>query len=320
MMKNKKIHSSKSLFIRTSCALCGSTDQTDFELLFFANFAVRQIASLFSARRLPDGFHYQLVKCKKDGLVRSNPVLQQRILDRLYRKSVFTYQAEVKNLTKTYLNSLLPTLRKLPKTASILEIGCGSGFVLSGLKKMGYKNVYGVEPSTEAISFAEKSLQKNIEATFFSDNVFPKQKFDFIFLFQTLDHIADPNTFLADCRKKLKKGGYLLSYHHNVESFSAKFFGEKSPIFDIEHTYLYSQLTTKKLFEKHGFKICELYSPKNTVSLFHFFWLLPLPRKLKKWALQITKVKEILNQFNVQLELGNTCVVGKLSSWVVNSR
>lgn len=117
------------------------------------------------------------------------------------------------------------------------------------------------------------------------------------FFFQTFDHISDPNGFLEEYYRILKKGGYILSFNHNIKSFTNQLLREKSPIIDIEHTFLYSPFTIKKIFEKNKFDVIEIKSPTSIISLKHFFWLLPLHKSLKQRILNSKSLflKKILN-------------------------
>ncbi len=292
--------------IQTRCAICG--DLENYKILYKKNFSDRDLNSdVFSARRLPDGSHYQIVKCLKDGLVRSNPVLESEKLTKLYKESKFTYQNETKNLEITYIQSLQEVLGKISKKDNILEVGCGNGFVLEALYKLGYKNVYGVEPGKEAVDKASKDIKKNIVIDILKLGIFKSKKFKLIFFFQTLDHIPNPNEFLNECYKILEEGGYILAFNHNIEGLSSQIMGEKSPIIDIEHTYLYNLKTVKLLFEKHKLTPIKVYSPTNTISLKHFIWLLPLPSLVKNLLLSI----RFLAKFNIKLKLGNLCIIAK---------
>ena len=68
------------------CALCNSSK--DYIVLYKENFKDTDInINTFSARRLPDRVHYQVVRCKNDGLVRSNPVINDSDILALYHKS-----------------------------------------------------------------------------------------------------------------------------------------------------------------------------------------------------------------------------------------
>lgn len=297
--------------IQTPCAICHSYN--NYQIIYHSNFIQENFNSdIFSARRLPDQVHYQVVKCNQDGLIRSDPVLDDDTLSVLYRKSQFTYAGEVNNLATSYLHALQFVLTNLSKKARILEIGCGNGFILAQLYQQGYKNVFGVEPSIDAVKKSSKTIRSQIKINILKKNLFPKEKFDFIFFFQTFDHIANPNDFLYICHNLLKKGGLILSFNHDVNSFSSKLLGEKSPIIDIEHTYLYNSKTITQIFQKHRFKVQKVYSPTNIISFRHFLWLLPLPRTIKKNITRIKKtfVSDILN-ISFPIKLGNICIIAK---------
>lgn len=297
----------KIKYKKTKCPICGTLN--NYEILYKKNFKDSDLnTKIFSARRLPDRKHYQIVKCLKCGLVRSSPITNSKLLGKLYQKSILTYDDEIKNLVDTYFESLKPILKKLSKTASILEIGCGNGFVLEKIYQSGYKNVFGIEPSIDAVNKASKNIKNKIIVNMFKNNLFPKNKFDLIFLFQTLDHISNPNKFIKECHRITKQGGYFLAFNHNVESFSAKILKEKSPIIDIEHTVLYSPKTIKNIFEKNKYIVQKVYSPYNILSLKHLFWLMPLSKNIKQKILSSNSA--ILNK-KIKIQLGNLCLIAQ---------
>jgi len=297
----------KNKLYKTYCPICGS--KKNFKVLYKTNFSLDDLNdTIFSARRIPDKIHYQLVKCKNDGLVRSNPIADHSVLEVLYKKSKFTYQDETDNLTNTYYQALQKVLKNIDKNSKILEIGCGNGFVLKKLYQHGYKNIYGIEPSIDAKNNADKKIANNIITDILKPKLFHKKSFDFIFFFQTFDHIPNPNEFLKLCYSLLKKGGYILSFNHNINSFSSKILKEKSPIIDIEHTYLYNPQTMKLIFENNKFHTVTTFSPNNIVSLRHLVWLFPLTIKLKKKLLE--SKHKVLNKI-IKIKLGNICYIGQ---------
>lgn len=295
----------------TSCPLCGA--KKGYTILYPQNFSFKDFSvDVFSARRLPDRLHYQLVRCNKDSMVRSTPIADMRVLSKLYTQSKFTYEGEVENLTATYIRALKPVLQLLRKNDLIVEVGCGNGFVLEAILQAGFSKVIGVEPSIHAIHKATKKVQKKILNSIFKRSLFIKNAVSFIFIFQTLDHIPEPDKFLRDCYNVIKPGGYMLSFHHNVESYSARLLGEKSPIFDVEHTQLFSHTTSKQLFENAGFEVLSNISPISTVSLKHLCWLFPFPKIIKeRLLLRENWFTRILTTLTIPIPLGNTCIIGK---------
>lgn len=289
-----------------NCPICNSVK--NYQIIYKKNFKISDLnTEIFSARRLPDKIHYQIVKCNKCGLVRSTPTANISHLNKLYEKSLLTYDDEIKNLATTYINTIKPILKTLPKDANILEIGCGNGFVLEKIYSLGYKNVFGVEPSVNATAKTNSKIKKNIITNILKPGLFNKEHFDFIFFFQTFDHIPEPNKFLKECFNLLKPNGKILAFNHNIDGFSSKILKEKSPIIDIEHTFLYSPKTIKTIFRKNGFIIDRIYSPKNTLSFKHLFWLIPMPKNIK---LKILNSKTKILDKEINLKLGNICIEG----------
>lgn len=288
------------------CPICNSSK--NYKIIYKKNFKSSDInTKIFSARRIPDKIHYQLVKCNKCGLVRSTPVVNIENLSSLYEKSLLTYDDEIKNLIISYINSVKPVLQNLSKNSCLLEIGCGNGFVLEAIYKLGYKNVFGIEPSIDAVNKSNPKIRKNIITNILKPGLFKKEKFDFIFFFQTFDHIPEPNKFLKECYNLLRPGGKILSFNHDIDGLSSKILGEKSPIIDIEHTFLFNKETMNKIFQKNKFIVDKVYSPKNSLSLRHLFWLIPIPKNIK---LRVLSSKNKFLDKRVELKLGNICLEG----------
>lgn len=295
----------------TTCALCDA--KRNYRILYEANFKLSDFnEKIFSARRIPDRIHYQIVKCNNDGLVRSNPIISLKTLSKLYVKSSFTYQKELNALSTTYMQAVSGVLQRLKKNSFILEIGCGNGFFLHKLIDHGYQNVWGIEPSIDAIKKANGSIRSKITQGLFKKNIFPPKSVDAIFCFQTLDHIPDPNVFLTNCHSALKDGGVLVLFLHNINSVSAQILREKSPIIDIEHTFLYSPTTLQALLEKHHFSHISTKTPYNYVSIRHVLSLLPIKKTFKQKLLttRSTLIQSIL-AISLWLPLGNMCIVAE---------
>lgn len=291
---------------QSSCAICDR--RGDYQVLYKKNFDTDKHLNteVFSARRIPDKIHGTIVRCKNCGLVRSLEIIDRKQLNKLYKDSHFTYSSMTEKLKETYSLLLNEAEKYVPSKRLFLEIGCGNGFMLEAAKEQGYKKVKGVEPSVEAIAHASKSVKGNIINTILKADTFQKQKFDLICAFQVFDHVPDPNTFLTICRKILKPQGVLLLMNHDVKSFSANIFGESSPIFDIEHTYLYDKLTIQKIVKKNNFQIKKVYSPQAIMSVRYITRLLPLPKKIKE---HLSKLKFSLLDKAIKFYPGNLCVI-----------
>ncbi len=296
----------------TACALC-KTEGNASEL-YPPNFDLGAFnPEVFSARRLPDRIHYRLVRCNACGLVRSDPVADPQTLAQLYAQSSFDYSSELGALRQTYGKYLARLQRLGAKKGSLLEIGCGNGFFLEEALAQGYRSVRGVEPSADAVSRASPAVREFIVCDIARPGLFEPEQFDVICIFQVFDHIADPNTLLEECFRILKHGGLLLIFNHNIEAFSARLLGERSPIIDIEHTYLYSPATLSRLARSHGFEIAHAGPVFNTYSLAYLTRLLPFPAGLKRRVLAALNATP-LARIQLPAPLGNAQVVARKSN------
>ena len=293
----------------TSCAICGTMGNVD-ELYPATLTPDAFTAVVFSARRLPDRIHYRLVTCRACGLVRSDPVLGVDGLAQLYAAATFDYGNEVDGLKATYGRALAAAAEFVPGRAGLLDIGTGSGFVLELAQDSGWSNVHGVEPSRDAIAQARSDIRPRIAAGVMAPGLFEPSSFDAVTMFQVLDHMPDPAGLLEECRRVLRPGGVVLAFNHNVTAWSARLLGERSPIIDVEHTYLYSPDTMRRLFADAGYEVVSVTPARNTYSLSYLAQLLPLPRRQKAVVLSRLRGSR-LGAVQATVPLGNLCLIAR---------
>ena len=292
--------------IYQNCAIC---NKSDYRVVYKENFDLKKInEKIFSARRLPDRIHYRIVQCNNCKLIYSNPVIEYGKIASLYQKSFVSYDEQIENLRETYGYYLKQLDKYRVSKERLLEIGCGNGFFLEEALKQNYGQVYGVEPGKKSVAKANHNLKTYIKEGIFKPSLFHKNFFDVICCFQTLDHIPDPNKIIKECYKILKRGGYMLFLNHDVESLFAKILGEKSPIIDIEHTYLYSHITIKKIFEKHNFKVLKVESALNIHKLAYWIHLMPIPNNIKHLTVKLLKFFK-LDNLTIKIYPGNLVII-----------
>lgn len=267
-------------------------------------------ARVFSARRMPDRVHYRMVTCNACGLVRSDPVAGAELLARLYASSRFDYVEEVESIQATYGRALARVEARSARRNALLEIGCGNGFFLQHALQRGWREVRGVEPSADAVAKAPPELDGAIVQDIMRAGLFAADTFDAVCLFQVLDHISDPAELLEECFAVLRPGGHILAFNHNVHAWSARLLGERSPIVDIEHTYLYSPATMRGIFTKAGFVDVSVRSIRNTYSLAYLAQLAPLPAGVKSTALSHLR-SSTLGRVRLTVPLGNLCLIAR---------
>ena len=239
----------------------------------------------YSARRLPDKVHYRIVKCLRCSLIFSSPIISLKEISKFYKDSLCNYEDQIPYLIKTYLNIIKNIWNKVPKNPKVLEVGCGNGFFLKALKELKFtKNVFGVEPSSKMVLQADPILRNKIKINIFKRNLFPKNSFDLVLCFHTLDHMINPNEFIRGAQFLLKKNGYVVVVVHDTDGLSVKLFGEDSAIFDIEHIYLFNKKTLSEIFLKNKFKVIKVSNLVNTYPVSYWIKMSGLPSVIKRSA------------------------------------
>ena len=148
------------------------------------------------------------------------------------------------------------TYRSVPyyiPNGKILDIGCGLGYYLQMMKKMGWQE-YGVELNQHAVQFAKENLGLNVQKGRFEDAEFPENHFDIITLWHSLEHSVDPKYVLQKAKKYLKPEGSLFLGIPNFNSADHLLFKKYWNGFEIPlHIYHFTPETIKYLLQRAGF-------------------------------------------------------------------
>jgi len=97
----------------------------------------------------------------------------------------------------------------------ILDVACGSGY---GTAMLG---AVGVDVSLEALRYARRHPAPYVAADA-ARLPFADAAFDAVVSFETIEHLADPDRFVAECARVLKPGGRLLVSTPNRELWSPR--------------------------------------------------------------------------------------------------
>ena len=135
-------------------------------------------------------------------------------LVRKYGDNVKSSQQSTSISRDKRLQNLLKNI-DIKKTNSILDFGCGTGYLYNYLNKLKFKGRYtGIDISFEAINFAKKNLKKNKNCDFMLIDILKNKlnrKYDYILINGTFNNNTKNNWFwMKKCLEKLflsaKKG------------------------------------------------------------------------------------------------------------------
>ena len=172
-----------------------------------------------------------------DGVIRNRLEEQEKHLDDLKQEIVF-------------LNALKP--------GKILDIGCGLGYLLSGLNDSWHK--FGVEISYFAAEYAKQ--WGKIFVGGLQDLNFPNNHYDVIVLHHVIEHVKDPIGLIIEIKRILKKGGIILLGTPDFDSGCARLFGNNYRLLnDPTHISLFSNDSMHRFLRDHGFTIDHVEYP-----------------------------------------------------------
>ncbi len=168
-------------------------------------------------------------------------------------EEVNTYYLKNFGITRNELNELF--LEDLDRSIKILEVGSNVGTQLLILQKMGFENLYGIEPSNYAVELS-KSTTKNIniiKGTAF-DIPFKDDYFDLVFTAGVLIHInpTDITKAMGEIYRCTKKFIWGYEYYAN-EYTEIVYRGQKNLLWkaDFAQNYMENFSNLELVKEKH---------------------------------------------------------------------
>lgn len=143
------------------------------------------------------------------------------------------------------------------RPGSLLEIGCGPGFMLHAFQKRGWR-VLGIERSQQVAQIGRQSYGVEITTTEIYD-LDANLRFDLIVVFHVLEHIADPVTLLRECAQRLTGNGRLIIAVPNFASWQARFAGPRWLHLDVpRHLNHFTPATLNRALGKAGLHLREI--------------------------------------------------------------
>lgn len=240
---------------------------------------------------------FKLIKCTGCGLFLLHPTLSKGESAAYYPQEYICYLPAIEDETNcfTRINRYL-ALRKrvqwINRTTrvpgEILDIGCATGILLSGLKKRGWA-CQGVEPDKKASDYARKRFDINIHNGYLEDVNFSENSFDVITMMDVLEHVHDPVSTVVKVYKLLKPGGKFMGSLPNASSWERHIFRSHWAGWEVPRHYrTFNPENLPLFFKKYGFhdiKIMSFTGRHGAFMLSIKFWLKSIKKNdgLKKF-------------------------------------
>lgn len=254
---------------------------------------------------------FYVVRCKACGLFYLNPRLNEsNILDYYARELYDEYSAglgyEIQEPTlRMTFRRFLQNLHKRKLTGGrLLEIGCGSGFLIDEAK-----SYFSYRVATDMSPEAAKKAKTLADEVYCGDlSAVPKSVplFDCVIAFSVIEHIYRPHAFIQEILERLSPHGKLVLATPNIDTLYYKILRKKWPFFiPPEHVCLYSPKTLSTLLEQNHLHDVDCFEPAHAWPLAAFI----AKAKLKSLARKMARTS--LGKIPIFMPKTIVCVVGK---------
>ena len=291
------------------CNLCGADDYTVIYEAKYDPETEQDLVEKFKSsgdELLID----QVVKCKRCGLIYTNPRLNQDLIFKGYSMGEDpTFVSQAKGREITFARSL-NYIEKHAKKGKILDIGTAGGTFLHVAKQRGWA-VYGLEPNKWLCDWGKKQYGIDISHKSLFDQQYPDNFFDVVTLYDVLEHMGDPKRTLQECNRILKPGGILVVNYPDIGSWLSRLMRRRWIFLLSVHIYYFTRPTIKAMLAKTGFKV-EVVKPHiQTLSLGYLIYRMEAYSKLlHKTSKPVVKALR-MNNLQVPYWLGQTFVLAR---------
>lgn len=151
---------------------------------------------------------------------------------------------------------------------SLLDVGCGTGFLFEQLQRVKAADYYGLDLSPEMLKAARTKFGSAVSFTAGSSDALPfsDNSFDVVTCVQSFHHYPYPEKAMSEAYRVLKPGGlYILS--DTGMGGPVKWF-YNSILLKITNTgdyAMYGREDIKRLMEKSGFCDCKAYKVRKFI-------------------------------------------------------
>lgn len=255
--------------IAARCCICERRDGLPIGVT--ADFEYRSSDEEFVMRR-----------CRRCGVVYLDPRPSRAELPRIYPPSYHAFHFSADDFGFAYRvrarlerRRLRGWCRGLPADARIIDVGCGDGFHLQLLRRLGDPGwrLEGVDPSERAVDRARRAGLR-VHRGLVQQLDLPASSYDMALLIQTIEHLDDPVAVLRAIRRLLRPGGRLIVVTDNTGTIDFRLFrrrhwgGYHAP----RHFYLFDRPSLRAVLEHVGLEVDTIgfaLSPVNLVYTVH---------------------------------------------------
>ena len=185
----------------------------------------------------------------------------------------------------------------------VLDIGAGAGVFLKAAQAEGIEAI-GLEPSQWLVDWGIKNLGvKLISGTSrdLADKLIENggKKFDWITLWDVLEHTESPSEELKIVNHALETDGYLTISYPDISSRLARAFGRKWWFILSVHLFYFTPVTIKRYLEDSGFEV--IFSGRHFQKLNLGYLTFRAEKYLKRFSKIVGSILRFLHLYDVSV-------------------
>ncbi|MCB0422837.1 MAG: class I SAM-dependent methyltransferase, partial [Bdellovibrionales bacterium] len=202
---------------------------------------------------------YSVTTCSECGMAYADHIPHKEVFDRYYCENS-KYEYSHNNGVSINHDHVFKQIAEFiesqisDKNLKILDIGCSTGQLLNQLKKRGFSNLHGVDPSPNCAKFAQENFGLNVnQGSFASLSRVNDQKYDLLILMGVIEHIVDFSEVFSVFQNLLLNGGKVLVGAPNAGQFQ-QFMNAPFQQFSVEHINFFTDESLQNLMNHNGFE------------------------------------------------------------------
>lgn len=203
-----------------------------------------------------DGF--TLLRCADCRSALAAPLPSEQALMEFYQNHKKSACYKNKKASKLYrsIGRVKRILRAKPPGKTFLDIGCNIGYMVAAAEGLGL-DAHGIDIDGAAIETARRNFPKGgFELISIQDLAARGDQFDIAYMSEVIEHVRDPDAFIAATVKVLKPGGLLYITCPDGAHFGVpRDFSKWGMVCPPEHLTFFSRKGMKKMLARHGLKV-----------------------------------------------------------------
>ncbi len=201
-----------------------------------------------------------LLRCPECNLIFANPRLTDAEIQQLYGSSYFSgdeyvdYIGDRAAIQSSFRPKITYMTRMAPQIERVFEIGAAYGFFLDLARERW--DVAGIDISEEAATYAQNHLGLSVCHGDLLVTPLRASYYDAFCMWDTIEHLARPDTYIQRIAELIKPGGYLFISTGDIGSPLARVQGRAwRLIHPPTHLFYFSRITLTRLLEQYGFRV-----------------------------------------------------------------